>query len=153
MARKKRNPEDVEELSTVTRVILNDLKGHREINHDFRKRNHFQKPKRTTAQEETTDHSRWMPKSIPREMKLALRNAEKPRKKAKAQKKKVSVRKRQDSFEYVVQLNTGKTLQAKRVIIRGEKVILLNEEMEMAVLAKSVKWIRETRVRVLTLNR
>ncbi|MCI5157662.1 MAG: hypothetical protein D3906_04340 [Candidatus Electrothrix sp. AUS1_2] len=148
----KKKPEDGEELSPVTRVILNDLKGRREIHHDFRKKNHFQQKKKPPEKEEITDHNEWMPKQIPQAMRQTIRNTEKPRKKAEAPKRKVLLRKRKESFEYVVQLRSGKTLRARRVIIRSEEVLLTDEEMKMTVPAKSVKWIRETRIRVLTLE-
>jgi hypothetical protein len=149
---RKKNPEDGKELSTLTRVILNDLKGRREIHHDFRQQKKIQPIKKTKEKEDVTDHTQWMPKHIPHELKRAIRETEKPKKKPPSPQKKISVRKEKDIFEYVVQLRSGKTMQAKRVIIRGENVILINEEMKTEVPAQSIKWIREKRVRVLTLQ-
>jgi macrodomain Ter protein organizer (MatP/YcbG family) len=150
---RKKNPEDGKELSTVTRVILKDLKGRREIHRDFNKKTHLH-TKRQLAEEkeDITDHSQWMPKHIPLELKRAVKETERPKKKPPAPRQKVSVRKEKDNFEYVVQLRSGKTMQSKRVIIRGENVILINEEMKIEVPAQSIKWIREKRVRVLTLQ-
>jgi hypothetical protein len=148
----KKNPEDGKNLSTVTKVILNDLKGVREIKHDFKKKKRFQRRKITTEQKGETDHRQWMPKTIPQEMKLALKETEKQQKKRARPRKKISVQKRRDKFEYVVQLRNGKTIKTERVIIKGGSVILIAQEIKTVVPAGSIQWIKETRVRVMTLK-
>ena len=149
---RKKNPEDGKCLSTVTKVILNDLKGVREIKHDFKKKKGFQRRKTTTEQKAETDHRQWMPKTIPQEMKLALNKTEKQRQKRARPRKKISVQKRRDKFEYVVQLRNGKTMKTERVIIKGGSVILIAQEIKTVVPASSIQWIKETRTRVLTLK-
>ena len=152
MVRKKQYPEDQQELSKITRVILNDLKGRREIQQDFKKKSQPRQWKSWEIKKEPTDHTEWMPKQIPKGMKQAIRETEKQTPKPKAPKPKVSVRKKKDSFAYTVQLKSGKTMKAKRVIIKGDKIIMINEEMEIAVQASSVQWIKETRVRMMILQ-
>ncbi|MCI5137591.1 MAG: hypothetical protein D3922_04060 [Candidatus Electrothrix sp. AR1] len=152
MARERQNPEDEKDLSKITKVILKDLKGRREVQHDFSKKKKIYTPKKRTEKEDVQDHTQWMPKYIPREMKRAIKETEKPRKEPAAPKQKISVRKKKDSFEYVIQLKSGKIIKSKRVIIKGDKVVLINEEMEIAIPASSIKLIKESRVRIMILE-
>ena len=152
MVQKKQYPEEKQEVSKITRVILKDLKGRREIQQEFRKKKQPQQRKSWEIKEELTDHTEWMPKQIPTEMKQALRKTVKPKKKPAAPQKKVSVSKKKDSFEYVVQLTSGKTMKANRVVIKGDKVILFTGEIEIAIPAGSIKLIKETRVRIMALK-
>ncbi|WPD22842.1 MAG: hypothetical protein SD837_21995 [Candidatus Electrothrix scaldis] len=152
MVQKRQYPEEGKELSKITRVILNDLKGRREIQQEFRKKKQTRQRRSWEIKEEPTDHTEWMPKQVPQAMKQAIKETEKQKPKPKAPKPKVSVRKKKDSFEYVVQLKNGKTMKAKRVMIKRDKVILFSEEMEIAVQASAVQWIKETRVRMMVLQ-
>ncbi|MGB5687242.1 MAG: hypothetical protein WBM35_15640 [Candidatus Electrothrix sp.] len=152
MTRKRENPEDGKDVSKITRVILKDLKGRREIQHDFKKKNQFQKARRPQEKEDVTDNSQWMPKQIPREMKRVIKETQKPRKKPIPPKQKISVQTKQNSIEYVIQLKNGKALKSKRVVIKGDKVALISEEMKIEIPARSIKWIKESRVRIMTLE-
>lgn len=144
----KRNPEDGKEISNITRVILNDLKGRREIQINPKERRRIQR----TEQKEETDHTQWMPKEIPQEMKQAIKKTEIRKKQPVKPTKKISVRKKQDKFDYAIQLKSGKVIKSKKVAIRGNNVILVTEEIKIEIPASSIKWIRETRIRLLTLE-
>ena len=152
---KVKNPEDENEVSPITRVLLNDLKGRREVKLDFSKKNQFQKAKTPQKKEDVTDNTQWMPKYIPKEMKRLIKETEKPkpqRRKEVPKKQKLSIQKQKEKFEYLIQLKSGKALKSKKVIIKGGNVILINEEMKIEVPASSIKWIKESRVRIMTLQ-
>ncbi|MCI5147975.1 MAG: hypothetical protein D3916_00945 [Candidatus Electrothrix sp. MAN1_4] len=154
MAREK-NPEDEKEVSPITRVLLNDLKGMREVRLDFNKKNQYQKARNTAKKKDVSDNAQWMPKNIPNEMKKLINETEKPKLQkgvAVPKKQKVSVRKQREKFEYLIQLKSGKALKSKKVIVKGGNVILINEKMKIKVPASSIKWIKESRVRIMTLQ-
>jgi hypothetical protein len=154
MNRQRKNPEDEKELSPVTRVILKDLKGLREIKQGTRNKNRFQKEYTPKKQEENTDTSHWMPKNVPKEMKRLIKETERKTPvgvKNIPKKKKVSVQKQREKFEYTVQLKTGKKIKSRKIIIKGSNVVMITEEMKIEIPASSVKWIKESRVRIITL--
>lgn len=147
---KRKNPEDGKALSPVTKVILSDLKGHREARLNFNKKNQFKQIKKSEQKEET-DHRQWMPKEMPPEMKRVIKETKIKRKPAPTEKK-ISVRKKQDRVKYTVQLKDGKTIDSKKIIIRGQNAVLITEETKTEIPANTIKWIKETRIRLLTLE-
>ncbi|MCI5210133.1 MAG: hypothetical protein D3910_15365, partial [Candidatus Electrothrix sp. ATG2] len=90
MVKKRQHPEEQKDLSKITKVILNDLKGRREIQHDYTRKKTIQPTRKKKRREENRDHTQWMPKQVPKEFKQAIKEVEKQKKKPPVLKQKIS---------------------------------------------------------------
>ncbi len=137
-----------DKISKLTKVILNDLKGKREVYQDLTKKNKKHLTEEVPYKVEAIDHSKYMPKTTQTEP-TATKKPE-PKKVSKNDAGPMKVEK--EAVGYTVYMKNGESFKCMRLIREESKMILLMKDKWTEVSCNDIKYIKENRVRLLTIQ-
>jgi hypothetical protein len=122
----------------LTRVLIKDLKGRREVSLKHRKKSKQQYSENTKQYNTPVDHAKYMPK-IP-----VRQEPKKPT---------WHMRTKKERCKYTVRLKDRKEIPCTKVLIQDDKITLIRNSMRMEIPCGDIKWIKEQRARLLMLAR